>query len=172
MARFPILLGALLMLAPLAESAPVGRLDRKFDRADLNLDQQLDFTEFLGTQRRNATWVRARFSFEAADENNDEMLSRLEFQASRGGRVGGKPDALESFELADEDEDRVLDPAEFALTMNPRTAWRRVLRKFDRKDRNDDGLLSETEFVGLGLGGGGGFGGGLRRFGGFGFRGL
>ncbi|BCX47552.1 hypothetical protein HAHE_14600 [Haloferula helveola] len=129
-----------------AQAGPTQRVDRKFDQADLNKDQFLDAVEWLRTQGRRASQVLATFRFNWADANSDDRIDRTEFRASRGGQAGGKPDKLEAFQLADADHDGFLDPLEFSDTQPSTNPWSKTLREFSRRDRNDDSLLSPSEF--------------------------
>ena len=142
---------SLILLAVAATVLPASAFtsrifDLKFQRADLDNNGQLTPEEFLGTQSGNARWTDAMFRFQAADYDDDGVLTPLEFAASRGGRLGGRPSKQEAFELADLDQDGFLDPSEWALTEPRARSWTASLRIFDRRDRDDDGLVSEWEF--------------------------
>jgi Ca2+-binding EF-hand superfamily protein len=133
-------------LVPVASAAGNGALDRRFDKADINEDGSLDPTEFLALEPRSKSWVDAMHRFNLADMDDDNLLSLTEFRASNGGKEGGKPSRSQKFELADLDDNGFLDPEEFARTVAQGKPWRKVLREFDRKDRNEDALLSPQEF--------------------------
>jgi hypothetical protein len=137
---------ATVSLAPLASAAGNGALDRRFAKIDLNSSASVDRTEFLALQPRGKSWVDATHRFNVADVDGDELLSQTEFRASNGGKEGGKPSKAQSFALADLDLDGFLSPEEFARTMAQSKPWRKVLRDFGRKDRDDDSLLSPREF--------------------------
>lgn len=135
-----------LALAPAALAAGNGALDRKFDKADINNDAVVDSTEFLALQPRSKPWVDSMYRFNSADIDSDGVLSLTEFRASNGGKEGGKPSKAEKFALADLDESDSLDPEEFARTLPQGKPWRKVLRDFGRKDRDDSSDLSRQEF--------------------------
>jgi len=139
-----------LAAAPFAHAAGSGALDRAFNKVDLNDDGFLTRTEFLALQSTRTRWTDAMHRFNLADVNLDELLSPVEFRASNGGKDGGKPGKLDTFLLADLDDSNSLDPDEFKLTEPQGKPWRKVLRDFGRKDRNDDGSLSRLEFGVLG----------------------
>lgn len=134
------------LLMPATQAAGFGMLDRKFSKADINRNGTLDRTEFLSLQPRGKSWVDAMHRFNLADTDEDDGLSLIEFRASKGGKLGRKPSRSQAFVLADLDEDGFLDPEEFSRTMAQGKPWRKVLRDFGRKDRNDDALLSPQEF--------------------------
>lgn len=145
----PLAVFATLALVPAASAAGNGALDRRFDKADINDDGTLDSTEFLALVPRGKSWVEAIYHFNLADMDNNGVLSLIEFRASNGGKEGGRPSSSQKFALADLDDDGFLDAEEFARTLAQSKPWRKVLRDFGRKDRNDDSLLSEQEFGGL-----------------------
>jgi Ca2+-binding EF-hand superfamily protein len=142
----PLAVFATLALIPAASAAGNGALDRRFDKADINDDASLDDVEFLALEPRGKSWVEAMYRFNLADMDDNNVLSLTEFRASDGGKEGGKPSRAEKFTLADLDDDGFLDAEEFARTLPQSKPWRKVLREFGRKDRNDDSLLSTQEF--------------------------
>jgi|GEM_PF-5104110 len=124
--------------------------DLRFDRADLENDGVLSFDEFLGTQFGNIRWTDAMHRFNAADADGNGGISKVEFAASRGGRLGGRPSKRESFDLADGSEgseaDGYLDIAEWSRTQARARSWTVTSRVFGRMDRDNDGQLSEWEY--------------------------
>lgn len=137
---------ATLALVPAAFPAGNGALDRRFGKADINNDNGIDSTEFLALQPRRKSWTDTIHRFRLADIDGNGVLSVTEFRASKGGKAGGKPGKPQTFALADLDDDGYLDPEEFARTQAQGKPWRKLLRDFGRKDRNDDLLLSPQEF--------------------------
>ena len=147
------ILPALLILtlsAPMA-SAYGRKLNSKFDRADINDDNQLTELEFQATQSKKLSVAYSRFRFNKTDTNVDGFISRDEFVISRGGVSGGKPSKIDLFLLADADENDVLDPVEYSNTLKPATAWPKVLKTFAKRDKNNDAEISPREF-GIGQG--------------------
>jgi len=118
----------------------------QFERADLDHDGFLSMTEFMGLQSRGESWTDAAFRFNTNDANHDGYLDPLEFRGSRGGKDGGKPDKVQTFILADEDDDGFLDPAEFARTLPQSWSFRKVIKLFTRKDRDESGVISPREY--------------------------
>lgn len=144
----PLAVLTTLALAPTATAAGNGALDRRFDKTDINDDGLVDSTEFLALEPRGKSWVDAKYRFNQADVDLDGSLSLVEFRASNGGKEGGKPSRSQQFALADQNEDGSLDPEEFARTIAQSKPWRKVLREFGRKDRDDNSLLTAQEFGG------------------------
>ncbi|MEK7952319.1 EF-hand domain-containing protein [Luteolibacter soli] len=144
----PFAVFATLAFVPTAPAAGNGALDRRFDKADINDNGEVDSTEFLALEPRSKSWVEAIYRFNLADIDHNGGLSLTEFRASNGGKEGGKPSRSQKFALADADEDGFLDPEEFARTLAQSKPWRKVLRDFGRKDHNDDSQLSFQEFGG------------------------
>ena len=142
----PLATFAMLAFAPCASAAGNGALDRAFNKADINENGFLDSVEFMALQSRRTKWTDATYRFQFADADDDGLLSPVEFRASNGGKDGGKPSITETFALADLDDNSSLDPAEYSLTQAQTLPSRKLLRNFDRKDRNDDALLGPAEF--------------------------
>ena len=135
----------LALSAPMA-SAKARKLNGKFDRADINSDNQLDALEFQATQTKRLSVAYSLFRFQKTDTNDDNLVSIEEFIASRGGITGGKPTRLDLFLLADANEDEVLDPEEYSDTLSPGVPWPKVLKAFAKRDKSDDGELTPREF--------------------------
>ncbi|RYD54117.1 MAG: hypothetical protein EOP83_22495 [Verrucomicrobiaceae bacterium] len=144
----PLAVLSALAFVPAASAAGNGALDRRFDKTDINDNNLVDATEFLALEPRGKSWVEAMYRFNLADVDHDRSLSLVEFRASNGGKEGGKPSRSQKFALADLNEDGYLDPEEFARTIAQSKPWRKVLREFARKDRNDDSQLTFQEFGG------------------------
>ena len=142
----PLAIFIALSVAPAASAAGTGALDRAFFKADINEDGFLNSTEFLALQSRRKSWTDTTYRFGIADVDNDDLLSLVEFRASKGGKIGGKPNKPTTFALADSDDSGTLDPYEFALTLSQSKPWRKVLRDFDRKDRDDNSEMTTGEF--------------------------
>ncbi|MEO7100269.1 MAG: hypothetical protein ABI162_12970 [Luteolibacter sp.] len=75
----------------------------------------------------------------------DGLISLDELTAYRA--LEDKPESdLGRFDLADFDGDGQLSPVEFGYLVSPRVPFKNVMRKFDKRDTNDDGFLSKEEF--------------------------
>ncbi|WP_193210928.1 hypothetical protein [Luteolibacter marinus] len=133
--------------APVVSARDVNRrVDRIFEKIDINNDNLITRTEFFATQAKRSSLVLALHRFEYADVNQDDVLDLTEFRACKAGKAGGKPSKIREFQLADEDEDNWLDPSEFANTLGQRVPFSKVLKKFAKKDRDDNSLLSPYEY--------------------------
>ena len=143
-------LPAALIVALVATANAAPRKNRtllkRFDTADLNHDDQLTHTEFLGLQGRRVSWATALYRFNLADGDHDGFVSELEFLVSNGGYSRKRATRVQVFMLADQDNDGFLDPEEYSLTQAPTQTWGRLMRSFSRADRDDDALLSPREF--------------------------
>ncbi len=143
-AIFPGIL-ILALSAPMA-SAQARKLNAKFDRADIDSDNQLSPIEFQATQSKRVSVAYSLFRFQKTDTNDDNFVSLEEFLASRGGITGGKPTRLELYLLADADENELLGPEEYADTLKPGVPWPKALKAFDKRDKDDNGELTTREF--------------------------
>ncbi|MBB5352154.1 Ca2+-binding EF-hand superfamily protein [Haloferula luteola] len=135
----PLLVGSL-------QATQLKKLERKFERFDIDKDLVLDTVEWLQTQPRQNSVAKAMFRFAWADADVNGTIDRVEFLASRGGKVGGNPNKAEIFEIADEDGDGLLNPEEYANTLGQGKSWAKALRQFAKKDKDDNYYLSRWEF--------------------------
>jgi Ca2+-binding EF-hand superfamily protein len=135
-----------LALATPAVQAATRKLDGKFDRADLNSDNQLTPAEFQATQKKRISVAYSLFRFNKTDTNNDGFVSLEEFRISKGGVAGGKPTKMDLFLLADADNDDVLDPTEYVNTLPSGSSYPKALKSFDKRDKDDTGTLTPKEF--------------------------
>ena len=146
MKALPLLILALVATAGISRAGVTNRYDRTFEKADLDRSGFLDSLEWLRTQSRRSSAADAQWRFNWADADNDDRVSLLEFRASRGGKDGGKPNKSQTFDLADADNDGFLTPAEFADTEASGKPWRKILKIFSRKDRDEDSVIDPVEF--------------------------
>jgi hypothetical protein len=119
---------------------------RAFRKDDANLDGEISWDEYLIAKGGRLSWVIVRNRFVNSDKDADEFLSLAEYANALGGRKYFPPSRLGVFYLADIDESGLLDPDEFALTASARAKPAAVMKAFDKRDRNDSGLLSEQEY--------------------------
>lgn len=75
----------------------------------------------------------------------DGLISLEEWTAFSTSKNKPQKSRLSRFELADLDGDGLLTPVEFGYLVSPRVKVANVLRNFDKKDKNDDGFLTEAE---------------------------
>lgn len=144
----PLAVLTTLAYTPTASAAGNGALDRRFAKIDIDHSESISSTEFLALEPRSNSWVQSMYRFKIADADHDNFLSLIEFRASNGGKEGGKPNRSQQFALADLDLSGTLDPEEFARTIAQSKPWRKVLREFGRKDRDDSTDLTFGEFGG------------------------
>ena len=142
------ILPALLVLALAAPAVQAAsrKVDGKFDRADLNSDNQLTPDEFQATQKKKISVAYSLFRFNKTDTNHDGFVSLEEFRISKGGTSGGKPTKMDLFLLADADDDDVLDPSEYVDTLASGVSYPKALKVFDKRDKDDTGTLTPKEF--------------------------
>jgi Ca2+-binding EF-hand superfamily protein len=107
---------------------------QRFTERDANRDGYLSLAEYGGHAG----------NFRALDDNGDSRLSRNEFVFRNGagneGQVttGGRdPDELEGFELMDRNDDGIVSRGE----------WVGDTTLFNRLDRTDDGRITRDEFL-------------------------
>lgn len=120
---------------------------KRFRQIDIDASGALTYEEYLlGHGGRLAEVVIIhRFEYSDTDESGD--LSLTEYAKSFGGRKFMSPSRPRQFFLADIDEDGLLDPDEFALTLGARTPWNKVIKLFNKKNKNEEDLyLTEVEF--------------------------
>ncbi len=142
------ILPALLVLALSAPAALAAnrKIDGKFNRADIDVDHRLSPVEFQATQKRRISVAYSLFRFNKADTNHDGFVSLEEFRISRGGTAGGKPTKIDIFLLADADNDDVLSPTEYVDTLPSGSSFPKALKAFDKKDKDNSGFLTATEY--------------------------
>lgn len=119
----------------------------KFNAADANSDGSLTLDEFATTLagKKSAVEIRARFL--KADTDDNDLVSLAEWGVYKNDNLpddsNGRPRA---FDLADLDASDDLTPDEFAGYFAPKTKPSAIQKKFDKYDRNDDGVLTRDEW--------------------------
>jgi len=145
-----VILPGLVLLAlsipTLAARSGTRKLDGRFERADLDANGELTDIEFRATQSKKASIALSLHRFNYTDVNDDGIVTLTEFRASRGGVTGGKPNKAETFILCDADDSLTLDPEEYSNSRSTSTPWTKVLKGFDKQDKDDDALLTTREF--------------------------
>lgn len=119
---------------------------REFRRADGNFDKEVTFEEYLVAFPNSLPWTVMRNRFIGTDDNEDDVLTEDEYIAHFAGRTVKRPSKPQTFFLADIDEDNLLDVTEYALTVSRGSVTPKVSKKFDKLDKSDSGLLSQSEF--------------------------
>jgi chitodextrinase len=120
---------------------------REFVRADGNFDGIVTFDEYLVAFPQNSlSWVIMRNRFDASDDDLSGDLTVDEYIEHFAGRKIRRPSLPQTFFMADLDGDDLLDPDEYSLTLNRGTPNTLLMKRFNKLDRNDSGLLSQREF--------------------------
>jgi Ca2+-binding EF-hand superfamily protein len=130
-----------------------------FNAADANRDGVLNEVEFGQSYGASDTPVVTRFRFLTMSRgiwwvrgeiNVREGVYLEEFIRQNGGRRLN-PNRAERFNYADLDQDGYLDPEEFVATrVAPAATQGNVARAFGKLDKNDDSLISRSEWGGFG----------------------
>jgi hypothetical protein len=119
---------------------------REFKRADGDFDKQVTFQEYLVAFPNSLPWTVMRNRFLGTDDNEDDVLTVDEYIAHFAGKTVKRPSKPQTFFLADEDGDDLLDIEEYKLTLNRGTKAEVAMKKFDKLDKSDSGMLSQQEF--------------------------
>jgi hypothetical protein len=119
---------------------------REFKRADGDFDKQVTFQEYLVAFPNTLPWTVMRNRFIGTDDNEDDVLTVDEYIAHFAGKTVKRPSKPQTFFLADEDGDDLLDIEEYKLTLNRGTKAEVAMKKFDKLDKSDSGMLSQQEF--------------------------
>ncbi len=122
--------------------------EAKFNAADTNHDAALSLSEFAAAQSPGKPLVEARRKFLSADTDANNSISLAEWTAYKNDRGPDDNPHYDKFDLADLNGNGTLTLAEFAGTRSPNTNPTSVGKKFGKLDKNDDGLLSRSEFNG------------------------
>ncbi len=133
--------------APLANARDINRrIDARFEFADVSDDDLLDPLEFRSLQPKKVSIAFSQFRFNAADLDDSGTVTLVEFRASRGGIAGGRASRVDIFLLCDLDDDSNLDPDEYINSLPPSLPLAKAIKSFNKRDRDDDGVLSTREF--------------------------
>lgn len=121
------------------------KLERKFLLADANLDGSLTFEEFIATAGAKASIVSIRRGFFRADLDDNESVTLNEWlNFRRGNSPAGNTYTI--FQLADFDRNNDITLLEFSFWFKRGASEVRILNKFTKLDRNNDGLLTVAEW--------------------------
>ena len=123
------------------------KIELEFLFADDARDGLLTFEEFISTASSKLPWVEIKKRFIIADTNQNGNLLSTEYEAYRKGQAKAPAGvSLLKFDLADLDENNELELDEFAWTVPPATATAKLEAKFNKLDKNDDGVLTRNEW--------------------------
>lgn len=119
----------------------------KFAAADADADGFLTLGEFATTLAGKKPLIEIRARFLKADTDDDDRVSAAEWATYKNDNLpddsNGRP---RKFDLADLDGSGDLTPDEFAGAFPQGTKPAKVMKKFGKYDRNDDGLLTRDEW--------------------------
>jgi Ca2+-binding EF-hand superfamily protein len=120
------------------------KAETAFEIADVNVNGSLTFDEFTSIEKERASIVSIRRNYLRADANGDTNVTLAEYISFRAGDYDRT--RLSIFFLADVDADDEVDLTEFAYAYARGTAEAKILVKFQKKDLNDDGFLTRSEW--------------------------
>jgi Ca2+-binding EF-hand superfamily protein len=118
-----------------------------FKQRDVNKDGKLTQAEFIGNAEGNDLIARRKRLYALADANKDGLVTQEEVTSVIAGTSGGQPGGDQPKAPASEAgekpaNDRKLTPAEREAIAEAFTA-----ATFKQRDRNEDGKLTEAEFL-------------------------
>lgn len=121
--------------------------ESSFTATDLNSSGGIDFDEFMVASPAKNSVISLVKSFLIADDDGNDLLSLEEWTLLKKGEA--KPAQGESFlkfDLADFNGDDQLTLQEFSLIFPRGTAEAKVGAKFNRLDKNQDGVITRSEW--------------------------
>lgn len=122
------------------------RLTNAFEKADLDDDGYLTYEEFQPLIKGKRPLINVRLRFLRTDADDDELVSLQEWLDSKLKKLPKEPTKPTKFDLADLDGNDELTLEEFAAVFPPKVKERVIARKFDRKDKNEDDVLTRNEW--------------------------
>ncbi len=118
----------------------------RFNGADTDDDGFLTYDEFKPTVPGKRPEIRVRERFLLADANNDDLVSLEEWLAFKNDEDETDDETFRKFDLADTDANDELTLDEFADVFPPGMLMETVIKKFNNKDDNEDGVLTRDEW--------------------------
>lgn len=124
-----------------------GKIELEFRLADYSGDGLLSFEEFISTGPSKWPWIESLKRFLIADANQNQTLTLTEYTAYRNGQATPPSGvSLLKFDLADLNDDGHLEIEEFAWTVPPASSIAKLEAKFNKLDKNDDGVITRNEW--------------------------
>lgn len=121
--------------------------EASFDEADVSNNNSIDLEEFVFTAPGKASVASLIKSFLIADADENNLLSPEEWTLLKKGKA--KPEQGEKFlkfDLVDIDENNQLTEAEFTFTFARGTSAEKIAAKFTKLDKNEDDVLTRSEY--------------------------
>ncbi|HEY1121709.1 MAG TPA: hypothetical protein VGE67_08920 [Haloferula sp.] len=120
------------------------KAETAFEIADANVNGSLTFDEYVTLEKERTSIVTIRRNFLRADANADTNVTLAEYIAFKAGDYDKT--FISIFTLADVDADNEVDVTEFGYAYARGTAEAKIIIKFEKKDVNDDGVLTRAEW--------------------------
>lgn len=116
-----------------------------FNSADLDDDGFLTFDEFKPLYGKKS-FLDGRKRFLKADADADTLVSLAEWLVFKDDRLPDDTRKVRKFDIVDLDGDGELTPAEFSQLFPRKKDAAKALKKFNKEDTNDDGVLTRDEW--------------------------
>jgi len=118
----------------------------RFHVLDTDADGFLSYEEFIPTRKGKDPLINTRNRFLNADTDADGKISLDEWLILKSDGLPDDAKNHRKFDLADMDGNGELTIDEFATTYPAKTPKKTILRKFNKEDDNDDGVLTRDEW--------------------------
>jgi len=120
------------------------KAETAFEIADVDVNGSLTFDEYTVIEKERTSIVKIRKNYLRADANGDTKVTLAEYIAFRAGDYDRTNITI--FTLADVNADNEVDLTEFGYFYARGTAEAKILVKFQKKDTDDDGVLTRAEW--------------------------
>ncbi|RYD46056.1 MAG: hypothetical protein EOP83_30290, partial [Verrucomicrobiaceae bacterium] len=120
------------------------KAETAFEIADGNVNGSLTWEEYITLEKERTSIVTIRRNYLRADADADTNVTLAEYIAFKAGDYDRT--RLSTFTLADVDANNEVDVTEFGYAYARGTAEAKIIVKFEKKDTNDDGVLTRAEW--------------------------